>query len=52
MVGVGAILSLPVVYSVTVGPRAYWMMQGLACLASISLGVLMMIRIGLGAGVA
>ena len=52
MVGVGAILSLPVVYSVTVGPRAYWMMQGLACLASISLGVLMMIRIGLGVGVA
>lgn len=52
MVGVGAILSLPVVYSVTVGPRAYWMMQGLACLASISLGVLIMIRIGLGAGVA
>ncbi len=52
MVGVGAILSLPVVYSMTVGPRAYWMMQGLACLASISLGVLMMIRIGLGAGVA
>lgn len=52
MVGVGAILSLPVVYSVTMGPRAYWMMQGLACLASISLGVLMMIRIGLGAGVA
>ena len=50
MVGVGAILSLPVVYSVTVGPRAYWMMQGLACLASISLGVLMMVRIGLGAG--
>jgi len=28
------------------------MMQGLACLASISLGVLIMIRIGLGAGVA
>lgn len=49
MVGVGVILSLPVVYSVTVGPRAYWMMQGLACLASIGLGVLMMLRIGLGA---
>ncbi len=50
MVGVGAILSLPVVYSVTVGPRAYWMVQGLACLASIGLGVLMLVRIGLGAG--
>ena len=49
MVGVGVILSLPVVYSVTVGPRAYWLMQGLACLASIGLGVLMMLRIGLGA---
>lgn len=48
MVGVGAVLSLPVVYSVTVGPRAYWMVQGLACLASIGLGVLMMVRIGLG----
>ena len=50
MVGVGAILSLPVVYSVTVGPRAYWMVQGLACLASIGLGLLMMVRIGLGGG--
>ena len=50
MVGVGAVLSLPVVYSVTVGPRAYWMVQGLACLASIGLGLLMMVRIGLGGG--
>ncbi|MCW5798506.1 MAG: Nickel transporter UreH [Nitrospira sp.] len=48
MVGVGAALSLPVVYSVTVGPRTYWMVQGLACFASIGLGVLMMVRIGLG----
>lgn len=45
-----ALLSLPVVYSVTVGPRAYWMVQGLACLASIGLGLLMMVRIGLGSG--
>ena len=50
MVGVGAVLSLPVIYSVTVGPRAYWMVQGLACLASIGLGVVMMVRIGLGVG--
>ena len=50
MVGAGAVLSLPVVYSVTVGPRAYWLVQGLACLASIGLGVLMMVRIGLGGG--
>lgn len=50
MVGVGVVLSLPVMYSLTVGPRAYWMVQGLACLASIGLGVLMMVRIGLGVG--
>ncbi|MGC4096571.1 MAG: hypothetical protein QM706_05595 [Nitrospira sp.] len=50
MVGVGVMLSLPMVYSVTVGPRAYWMVQGLACLASIGLGLLMMVRIGLGGG--
>jgi ABC-type nickel/cobalt efflux system permease component RcnA len=50
MVGVGVVLSLPVMYSLTVGPRAYWMVQGLACLASIGLGVLMMVRIGLGGG--
>ena len=50
MVGVGAVLSLPVIYSVSVGPRAYWMVQGLACLASIGLGVVMMVRIGLGVG--
>ena len=50
MVGVGAVLSLPVIYSVTVGPRAYWMVQGLTCLASIGLGVVMMVRIGLGVG--
>ena len=50
MAGVGAVLSLPVIYSVTVGPRAYWMVQGLACLASIGLGVVMMVRIGLGGG--
>ena len=43
-------LRVPVVYSVAVGPRAYWMMQGLACLASIGLGLLMMVRIGLGGG--
>ncbi|MCE7979434.1 MAG: hypothetical protein DYH03_20605 [Nitrospira sp. NTP1] len=50
MVGVGAVLSLPVVYSVTVGPRAYRLVQGLACVASLGLGVLMMVRIGLGGG--
>jgi len=50
MVGVGAVLSLPVVYSMTIGPRAYRTVQGLACLASIGLGVLMMVRIGLGGG--
>ena len=50
MVGVGALLSLPVVYSVSVGPRAYWMVQGLACFASIGLGLVMMVRIGLGSG--
>ncbi|ULA67498.1 MAG: Nickel transporter UreH [Nitrospira sp.] len=50
MVGVGVVLSLPVMYSLTVGPRAYWMVQGLACLVSIGLGVLMMVRIGLGGG--
>lgn len=50
MAGVGAVLSLPVIYSVTVGPRAYWMVQGLACLASIGLGVVMMVRISLGGG--
>ena len=50
MVGVGAVLSLPVIYSVTVGPKAYWMVQGLVCLASIGLGLLMMVRIGLGSG--
>ncbi|HMU28659.1 MAG: hypothetical protein K1X60_16930 [Nitrospira sp.] len=50
MVGVGAVLSLPVIYSVTVGPRAYWMVQGLTCLASIGLGVVMMVRIGLAGG--
>jgi len=36
--------------AVSVGPRAYWIMQGLACLASIGLGLLMMVRIGLGGG--
>jgi High-affinity nickel permease len=50
MVGVGAVFSLPVVYSVAAGPRAYRMVQGLACLASIGLGLLMMVRIGLGGG--
>jgi ABC-type nickel/cobalt efflux system permease component RcnA len=50
MVGVGALLSLPVVYSVTVGPKAYRMVQGLACLASIGLGLMMMVRIGVGGG--
>lgn len=50
MVGVGAVISLPVVYSMTVGPRTYRLVQGLACFASIGLGVLMMIRIGLGGG--
>ena len=50
MVGVGTLFSLPVLYSVSVGPRAYWMVQGLACLASIAWGLLMMVRIGLGGG--
>ena len=50
MVGVGAVLSVPVIYSATVGPRAYYVVQGLACVASIGLGVLMMVRIGLGSG--
>ena len=50
MVGVGALLSVPVVYSVTVGPKAYRMVQGLACLASIGLGLMMMVRIGVGGG--
>ena len=50
MIGVGALLSLPVIYSVSVGPRAYWMVQSLACLASIGLGLSMMVRIGLGDG--
>lgn len=50
MVGVGVVLSLPVVYSVSVDPRAYWIMQGLACLTSIGLGLLMMVRTGLGGG--
>ncbi|MDR4479150.1 MAG: hypothetical protein R3B37_05300 [Nitrospira sp.] len=50
MVGVGAILSLPVVYALAFGPRAYRMVQGLACLASIGLGLLMMVRIGMGGG--
>lgn len=48
MIGVGALLSLPIAYSVSQGPRAYWMVQGLACLASIALGLSMVVRIGLG----
>ncbi len=47
MVGVGVLFSLPVVYSVAVGPRAYRIVQGLASLTSIALGLVMMARIGL-----
>lgn len=50
MVGVGAVLSVPVVYSLSMGPRAYRMVQGLACLTSIGLGFSMMVRIGLAGG--
>ncbi len=50
MMGVGLMLSLPVVCSISFGPRAYWAVQGLASLASIGLGLLMMVRIGFSGG--
>jgi hypothetical protein len=48
MVGVGLLLSIPVLCSISFGPRAYWTVQGFACLASIGLGLMIMVRIGLG----
>jgi hypothetical protein len=50
MMGVGAVLSLPVLCSLSIGPRAYWTVQGFASLASIGLGLAIMFRIGLGGG--
>ncbi len=50
MVGVGLVLSMPVVCSVSFGPRAYWAVQGFACAASIGLGLVIMVRIGFGGG--
>jgi ABC-type nickel/cobalt efflux system permease component RcnA len=48
MVGVGLLLSIPVLCSISFGPRAYWTVQGFASLASIGLGLMIMVRIGLG----
>ncbi len=50
MILVGLALSVPVVWSLSFGRRAYWAVQGLASLGSIGLGVAMMVRIGFGGG--
>lgn len=50
MILVGLALSVPVVWSLSLGRRAYWAVQGLASLGSIGVGVAMMVRIGFGGG--
>jgi hypothetical protein len=49
MIAVGAVLSLPFVLSVSAGHGALTAVQGLASLASIGLGLVMMWRISVGA---
>ncbi|WP_447972852.1 HoxN/HupN/NixA family nickel/cobalt transporter [Nitrospira sp. Kam-Ns4a] len=47
MVLVGALISLPLVVSASLGPRVLLASQGLASLGSIGLGLAMMVRVGL-----
>jgi hypothetical protein len=50
MILVGLALSVPVVWSLSLGHRVYWAVQGLASLGSIGVGVAMMVRIGFSGG--
>jgi hypothetical protein len=48
MMGVGLLISLPLVLSGSWSQRVHMAMQGVASLGSIGLGLAMMVRIGLG----
>lgn len=48
MMLLGLVISLPLVYSLSCGRQALLAMQGLASLGSIGLGLLMIVRIGMG----
>ncbi|MEK6618018.1 MAG: sulfite exporter TauE/SafE family protein [Nitrospirota bacterium] len=50
MMLLGVVISLPIVLSASFGRRAQEVVQGLASLGSIGLGLTMMVRIGLGDG--
>ncbi|MGQ0812462.1 MAG: HoxN/HupN/NixA family nickel/cobalt transporter [Nitrospiraceae bacterium] len=49
MILIGSLMSVPVVWSLSVGRRAYFALQGLASVGSIGLGIAMMMRIATGA---
>src|SRR5690349_8768686 len=48
MIGVGLMISVPLVLSSAYGRRAQFALQGLAGVGSVVLGLLMMVRIGVG----
>jgi ABC-type nickel/cobalt efflux system permease component RcnA len=48
MIGVGLMISVPLVFSSAYGRRAQVALQGLAGVGSVVLGLLMMVRIGVG----
>lgn len=50
MVLLGVVISLPLVYSLSSGRRAFLAVQGLASLGSIGLGMIMLVRLATGQG--